>query len=71
MVCQENTCLLYGVCRCIELKVQLAAVSAVLFIIGIIITTVVIHAAPMEKKCLHNPKAISMQFHSYEQSLTS
>ena len=30
-VCQENMCLLYGVCRCIDLKVQLiTAASAVL-----------------------------------------
>ena len=30
-LCQENMCLLYGVCRCIDLKVQLiTAVSAVL-----------------------------------------
>ena len=27
-VCQENMCLLYGVCRCIDLKVLLTAVSA-------------------------------------------
>ena len=31
VLCQENMCLLYGVCRCIDLKVQLiTAVSAVL-----------------------------------------
>ena len=34
-------------------------------------TTVFIHAAPMENKCFHNPHAISMQFHTHEQSLTS
>ena len=29
-VCQENMRLLYAVCRCIDLKVQLSTVSAVL-----------------------------------------
>ena len=30
-VCQENMCLLYGVCRCIELKLQLIPLYQLFF----------------------------------------
>ena len=73
---QENMCLLYGVCRCINLKVT--SVSAVYLVYYCYYYLMPWHSllycvhscSPYGKKILHNPNT-AMQFHSYEQSMTS